>query len=180
MHTHCLSLSSSLHSIFGVGEFSNGSVNLLFTSINKIRYKLLQYKLPCSGPPLTSAINDKDPSFSQLQESPVSRAKFKPANVLTESVWIFLTAVLVTHYSGPGAHACDVRDRCSWTYTWRVPKDTSSCRVSLGASAPISWNQGASHKHFCWRAWIEKGTHVSHFRLTGNTHVTVSHAQVFS
>lgn len=43
--------------IFGVGEFSNGSVNLLFTSINKIRYKLLQYKLPCSGPPLTSAIN---------------------------------------------------------------------------------------------------------------------------
>lgn len=43
--------------IFGVGEFSNGSVNLLFTSINKIRYKLLQYKLPCSGPPLTLAIN---------------------------------------------------------------------------------------------------------------------------
>lgn len=109
--------------IFGAGEFSNGSVNLLFTSINKIRYKLLQYKLPCSGPPLTSAINDKDPSFSQLQESPVSRAKFKPANVLTKSsVWIFLTAVLVTRRSGPGAHACDMRDRCSWTYIWRVPQ----------------------------------------------------------
>lgn len=108
--------------IFGVGEFSNGSVSLLFTSINKIRYKLLQYKLPCSGPPLTSAINDKDPSFSQLQESPVSRAKFKP-NVLTKSsVWIFLTAVLVTHYFRPEAHACDVRDRCNWTYTWRVPQ----------------------------------------------------------
>lgn len=109
--------------IFDVGEFSNGSVNLLFTFINKIRYKLLQYKLPCSGPPLTSAINDKDPSFSQLQESSVSRAKFKPANVLTEtSVWIFLTAGLVAHCSGPGAHACDVRERCSWTYTWRVPQ----------------------------------------------------------
>lgn len=58
--------------------------------------------------------------------------------------------------------------------------DTSSCRGSLGAFAPISWNQGASYKHFCWRAWIEKGRLVPHFRLTGNIRVTVSHAQVFS
>lgn len=71
--------------IFGVGEFSNGSVNLLFTSINKIKYELLQYKLPCPGPPLTSAINDKEPPFSQLQEIPGSRTKFQPANALAKS-----------------------------------------------------------------------------------------------
>lgn len=50
--------------IFGGGELSNGSINLLFTSINKIRYKLLQSRLPCSVPPLTSAINEKEPPFS--------------------------------------------------------------------------------------------------------------------
>lgn len=86
VHAHCLSLSSSLPSTFLVQESSvTESVNLLFTSINKIRYKLLQYKLPCSGPLLTSAINDKDPSFSQFLESPISRTKFKPANVLEKS-----------------------------------------------------------------------------------------------
>lgn len=118
--------------IFGLGEFSNGSINLLFTSINKIRYKLLQYKLPCSVPPLTSAINDKEPPFSQLQETPASRTKFQPANVLAKSsVWIFPTAMLFIRHPGPGG---------SWL--WREGQallyshlqgtpDTSNCRVRL-------------------------------------------------
>lgn len=151
--------------IFGVGEFSTGSVNLLFTSINKIRYKLLQYKLPCSGPPLTSAINDEEPPFSQLQETPGSRTKFQPANVLTKSPRGFFQGPCYSYTTrGRGARGCGAGADAA------VPTLAGYTRhlelVRLVAFARISRNQEMSYVYFCQRAWVEQCALLPRFRLT--------------
>lgn len=126
-----------------------GGVNFLFTSVNKIRYKL-----PCFGPPLTSAVNSKEPPFPELQEFPVSGTKFQGANALAKaSVWIFPTAVLFMHR--PGALGCATRARHCCAHTCRALQTPPATLGRLAAVASISWNQGTSSTHF-WQGLGER------------------------